>query len=76
MFLDLFKFWISKLVLNFTIVWLLLTAYQVIQFGTTNADYVYAVLWGAITAVLVASFSTFSAYRIRCKKVFSEEEQA
>ena len=74
MFLVLFKFWASKLILNFTIVWLLLTAYQVIRFGTTNADYAYAVVWGAITAAFAATYSTFWIYRIRYKKVFSDNE--
>ncbi|MGH1470343.1 MAG: hypothetical protein ACRBCS_04070 [Cellvibrionaceae bacterium] len=71
----LFKYWISKLCLNFTVVWLLLTTYQIIRFGTTDADYKYAVLWGAITAVFAASIATVSSYRIRRKEMFNDAEK-
>lgn len=72
--MRLFSFWCNRFLFNFTLVWLLLTAYQVFRFGTTDADYAMAAIWGAITGMFAASVNTFSAHRIRCKKLYSESD--
>lgn len=61
------NFWIRRFALIFTLAIVALLGIQALRDGVDGIDIAGSALWSAITALLVASFNTWWAWRHGCR---------
>lgn len=69
------RFWLKRFALVFVLACLGLGLVEFVQHGATHFSYGSVGGWSAGTALLVASLTSYWAYRVQCRVVFKQPSE-